>query len=63
MSRTIEPIDRAIYDGRRLLGRVVTDGDGFMAFTAEDHPLARFNSEAAAARAILDRAREGTDVR
>jgi hypothetical protein len=63
MSRTIEPIDRTIYDGRRLLGRVVTDGDGFMAFDADDQPVARFNTEAAAVQAVLDQAREVTDVR
>jgi hypothetical protein len=63
MSRTIEPIDRAIYDGRRLLGRVVTDGDGFMAFDADDMPVARSNTEAAAVQAVLDLAREVTDAR
>jgi hypothetical protein len=63
MSRTIEPIDRAIYDGRRLLGRVVTDGDGFLAVTADDKPVARFNTEAAAVQAVLDLAREAADVR
>jgi hypothetical protein len=63
MSRTIVPIDRTVYDGRRLLGRVVTDGDGFLAFTAEDEPLARFNTEAAAVQAVLDLGREAADVR
>jgi hypothetical protein len=63
MSRTVEPIDRAIYDGRRLLGRVVTDGDGFMASDADDMPVARFNTEAAAVQAVLDLVREVTDAR
>jgi hypothetical protein len=54
MSRTIEPINRAIYDGRRLLGRVVTDGDGFTAFDADDNAVARFNTEPAAVQAVLD---------
>jgi hypothetical protein len=63
MSRTIEPIDRAIYDGRRLLGRVVTDGDGFMAFDADDQAVARFDTEAAAVQAVLDLAKEVADVR
>jgi hypothetical protein len=63
MSRIIDPIDRTIYDGRRLLGRVVTDGDGFMAFDADDQPVARFNTEGAAVQAVLDQAREVTDVR
>jgi hypothetical protein len=62
MNRTVEPIDRAIYDGRRLLGRVVTDGDGFTAFDADDMPVARFNTEAAAVQAVLD-LREAADVR
>jgi hypothetical protein len=63
MSRTLEPIDRAIYDGRHLLGRVVTDGDGFMAFDADGMPVARFNTEAAAVQAVLAVRKEATDVR
>jgi hypothetical protein len=63
VSRTIEPIDRAVYDGRQFLGRVVTDGDGFMAFDADDMPVARFNTEAAAVQAVLAMRKEVADAR
>ena len=54
MSRTVAPIDRAIYDGRDMLGSVVTAkrGEGFDAFDANGAGLGRFTTEAAAARAV-----------
>jgi hypothetical protein len=34
-----------------------------MAFTADDKPVARFKTEAAAVQAVLDLGREAADVR
>jgi hypothetical protein len=63
MSRTVKSIERSIYDGRRYLGHVVGDGVGFIAYDANRKQIARFNTEAAAVQAVLDQAREVTDVR
>ncbi len=68
MSRHVEPIDRAIYNGRVYLGRIITakSGTGFDAFDRNGKHLGRLNSEGAAAHIVLsglaprtDKPREG----
>ncbi len=56
-SRRREPIEHEIYDGRHRLGSVQSVADQFEASDGDGRSLGRFNTESAAAAAVVAAAR------